>query len=116
VNELASELAEEQATSTATADKIEQEMKEKQQLETQLSSFKTRCQNLETEKQQLELDLAYSISDVNGDGTPDEFNEESVYKYDQLNLLQLVGAVRLKSYLMLIIIYLDKDGSDVKEN
>jgi hypothetical protein len=78
---LAADLAEEQATSTATTDKIEQEMKEKQQLEIQLSGFKVRCQSLETEKQQLELDLAYSISDVNGDGTPDEFNEESVYKY-----------------------------------
>lgn len=55
-------------------------MNDKQKMETQLSSFKSRCQNLETEKQQLELDLAYSISEVNGDSTPDEFNEDSVYK------------------------------------
>lgn len=55
-------------------------MTDKQKLESQLASFKARCQNLETEKQQLELDLAYSISEVNGDSTPDEFNEDSVYK------------------------------------
>lgn len=55
-------------------------MNEKQKLEGQLSSYKSRLQGLETEKQQLELDLAYSISEVNGDSTPDEFNEDSVYK------------------------------------
>ncbi|CAL8129895.1 unnamed protein product [Orchesella dallaii] len=80
VNELSAELADEQATSAVTSEKLEQEMNEKQKLENQLSSFKSRCQNLETEKQQLELDLAYSISEVNGDSTPDEFNEDSVYK------------------------------------
>lgn len=55
-------------------------MNEKQKMESQFNSLKGRCQNLETEKQQLELDLAYSISEVNGDSTPDEFNEDSVYK------------------------------------
>lgn len=80
VNELSAELADEQATSAITSEKLEQEMNDKQKMETQLSSFKSRCQNLETEKQQLELDLAYSISEVNGDSTPDEFNEDSVYK------------------------------------
>lgn len=73
-------MTEEQAASAATTEKLEQEMNEKQQLETHLSSFKSRCQGLENEKQQLELDLSYSISEVNGDCTPEEYIEDSVYK------------------------------------
>jgi arginine deiminase len=80
VNELSAELTEEQATASASAEKIEQEMLEKQQIENQHSNLKSRYQSLENEKQQLELDLTYSISDVNGESTPDEFNDNSVYK------------------------------------
>lgn len=80
VNELSAELAEEQATSAASADKIEQEMSEKQQLESQLINLRNRYQSVENEKRQLELDLSYSISEVGGEPTPDEFNDGSVYK------------------------------------
>lgn len=82
VNELSAELAEEQATSAASAEKIEQEMTEKQQIESQLVNLKTRYQSIENEKQQLELDLAYSISEVGGEAnSADEFNDDSVYKW-----------------------------------
>jgi len=81
VNELTGELTEEQANSALTVEKLEQEMTEKQKFENQYSALKNRCTSLETEKHQLELDLAYSISEVNGDGsTPEDYTEDSVSK------------------------------------
>ncbi|CAG7833673.1 unnamed protein product [Allacma fusca] len=80
VNELTAELSEEQTTSAMTSEKLDAETNEKQKLENQLSQIKSHCQSIENEKHQLELDLAYSMSEVNGDTNLDDYNEDSLYK------------------------------------
>ena len=56
------------------------EANEKQKLESQLSQLKSHCETLEQEKRQLELDLAYPVSEVNGDDNLDDYNDDFVYK------------------------------------